>query len=194
MTESIGNRKCRPRMVPRRCPERPLFPALFETSGGGSGGGSDQGGKYQAFDGTYGIAATKLAFVSRVATPPADSADYAVSLVAAGDGTDGKIELMGTQGVRITSSGGDVKGSAEETFGVEIMVDDDSLKNIRIQRGALTPDRQKLIMAPEQFVLDCGTSTVTVSSLEEIKLQVGPSSITLTPEGITITGLVVNIN
>jgi hypothetical protein len=170
-----------------------LIPAPFEPSGGGSGGGTDQGGKYQAFDATYGIAATKIAFVSRMATPPADSADYAVSLVAAGDGTDGKIELMGTQGVRITSSAGDIKGSAEETFGVEILVDDDNLKNIRIQRG-LMPDRQKIIMAPGEFVVDCGTSTVTVRSLEELKLQVGPNSITLTPEGITITGLVVNIN
>ena len=35
---------------------------------------------------------------------------------------------MGTQGVRITSSGGNFKGSAEETFGVEIVVDDDNLK------------------------------------------------------------------
>lgn len=193
MTELIGNRKCRPRIIPRRSPERRLIPASFEPAGGGSGGGADQGGKYQAFDETYGIAATKIALVSRVATPPADSADYAVSLVAAGDGTDGKIELMGTQGVRITSSAGDVKGSAEETFGVEIVVDDDNLKNIRIQRG-LMPDRQKIIMAPGEFVVDCGTSTVTVSSLEEIKLQVGPNSITMTPEGITITGLLVNIN
>jgi hypothetical protein len=193
MTESIGNRKCRPRII-RRCPEGRLIPAPFKPSGGGSGGGAvDDGGKYEAFDGTYGIAATKIAFISRLATPPAPDADYAVSLVAAGDGTDGKIELMGTQGVRITSSAGAFKGSAEETFGVEIVVDDDNLKNIRVQRGML-PDRQKIIMAPGQLVVDTGTSTVTVNSLEEIKLQVGPNSITLTPEGITITGVVVNIN
>jgi hypothetical protein len=192
MTELIGNRKCRPRIVPRRCPERPLFPALFEPSGAGSGGGSDAGGKYQTFDGTYGIAATKIAFVSRVATPPADSADYAVSMVAAGDGTNGKIEVMGTQGVRITSSDvGVIKGSATSTTGVEILVDDP--KNIWLKRG-LIPNQQKIIMDPGEIVVDGTTGTVTVSSLEEIKLQVGPNSITMTPEGITITGLLVNIN
>ena len=59
----------------------------------------------------------------------------------------------------------------------------------------MLPDRQKIIMAPGQLVVDTGTTgTVTVNSLEEIKLQVGPNSITLTPEGITITGVVVNIN
>ena len=191
MKESIGNRKCRPRIIPRS-PNRPWFPAPSETSGGGSGGGADQGGKYQAFDGTYGIAATKLAFVSRVATPPADSADYAVSLVAAGDGTNGKIELMGTQGVRVTSSSvGVIKGSATSTTGVEILVDDP--KNIWLKRG-LIPNQQKIIMDPGEIVVDGTTGTVTISSLEEIKLQVGPNSITLTPEGITITGVLVNIN
>jgi hypothetical protein len=169
-----------------------LIPAPFEPSGGGSGGGADDGGKYEAFDGTYGIAATKIAFVSRVATPPADSADYAVSLVAAGDGTNGKIEVLGTQGVRITASDvGVIKGSATATTGVEILVDD--LKNIRLKRG-LIPNEQKIIMDPGEIVVDGGTGTVTVSSLEELKLQVGPNSITLTPEGITITGLLVNIN
>ena len=83
----IGNRKCRPRIVSRRCPERLLIPAPFQPFGGGSGGGvDDDGGKYEAFDGTYGIAATKIAFIARLATPPAPDADYAVSLVAAGMG------------------------------------------------------------------------------------------------------------
>ena len=192
MTESIGNRKCRPRIIPRDRPGRPLIPAPFEPPGGGSGGGSDDGGKYEAFDGTYGIAATKIAFVSRVATPPADSADYAVSLVAAGDGTNGKIEVMGTQGVRITASDvGIIKGSATSTTGVEIFVDDP--KNIRLKRGLL-PSQQKITMDPGEIVVDGATGTVTINSLEEIKLQVGPNSITMTPEGITITGLLVNIN
>jgi hypothetical protein len=192
MTESIGNRKCRPRIIPRDCPGRHLIPAPFEPPGGGSGGGSDDGGKYEAFDGTYGIAATKIAFVSRVATPPADSADYAVSLVAAGDGTNGKIEVMGTQGVRITASDvGVIKGSAASTTGVEIFVDDP--KNIRLKRGLL-PSQQKIMMDPGEITVDGGTGTVTINSLEEIKLQVGPNSITMTPEGITITGVLVNIN
>ena len=191
MIESIRKRSCRHRVMPTRWPESLPEPAPLRSSGGGSGGGSDDGGKYEAFDGTYGIAASKIAFVSRPAAPPADDADYAISLIAVGEELNGKVEVRGTQGVRISSGPpGTTKGAATNTEGVEIAVDDE--QNIRLKRGLTL--QQKVTLDPGEIVVDGGTGTVTISSVEEIKLQVGPNSIVLDPQGITIKGILVNIN
>jgi len=195
MTKSIRKRTCRPRIIETRCPERVPRPAPFGPPGGGSGGGSDDGGNYEAFDGTYGMAASKIAFISRPAAPPVDPADYAISLIAAGDGTDGKVELRATQGVRIaTGPAGVIKGSAKKTEGVEIAVDDSH--SITLTRGLMPGMRDERIkMEDGQITVETGAGNILIKSLfGEIKLQVGPSSITLAPAGITIKGIMVNIN
>jgi hypothetical protein len=55
---------------------------------------------------------------------------------------------------------------------------------------------QKIEMTPGNITIDGGVGTITIQSLTEITLSVagGLSSITLTPAGITIQGLLVQIN
>jgi hypothetical protein len=50
-------------------------------------------------------------------------------------------------------------------------------------------------MSPGSIVVDGGTGTVTIQSLTQVTLSVagGASSITLTPEGITIQGLQITV-
>lgn len=82
---------------------------------------------------------------------------------------------------------------SDSTNGVEIVVGE--MQNVTIQRGLLPVD-QKIEMIPSGITVDAGLGKVTIQSLTEITLSVagGLSTITLTPAGITIQGLLVQIN
>jgi hypothetical protein len=164
-------------------------------SGGGTGlTGPEQGGHSRYFDGTYSIAANRVEFASR---PPllATPGDFVLSLFAGGMGTDGRIEAHGSQGVRITAGPPQLPpATSESTNGAEIIVGE--LQNITIQRGLIEGVDQEILMEPGSILVDGGVGTVTIQSMTEVKLQVagGLSSITLTPAGIIIQGLLVTIN
>jgi len=84
--------------------------------------------------------------------------------------------------------------SSSSTNGVEIVVGE--TQNVTIQRGLLPGIDQKIEMAPGSITVDGGLGTVTIQSMTEITLQVagGLSTISLTPAGITIQGILVKIN
>jgi hypothetical protein len=187
--------QCMPRSIPRAKP-----PAQDVSIGAGSGGGSAFSGPAQGthndhFDGVYMIAANSVEIASRPPLPPAIPGDYVISLFAGGMGVDGRIEAHGSQGVRITAGPPEMPpASSTSTNGAEIMVGD--LQNITIQRGMIPGVDQQILMEPESILVDGGLGTVTIQSMTEVKLQCagGLSSITLTPAGIIIQGILVSIN
>jgi hypothetical protein len=110
-------------------------------------------------------------------------------------GTDGRIEAHGSQGVRITAGPPQLPpATSEGTNGAEIIVGE--MQNITIQRGLIEGVDQEILMEPGSILVDGGVGTVTIQSMTEVKLQCadGLSSITLTPTGIVIQGVLVTIN
>jgi hypothetical protein len=186
---------CKPRSIPAA---KPIDQSL--SIGAGSGGGSAFSGPAQGchsdhFDGIYSIAANSVEIASRVPLPPAIPGDFVISLCAIGMGTDGRIEAHGSQGVRLTAGPPEMPpASSTSTNGAEIIVGE--LQNITIQRGLIPDVDQQILMQPESILVDGGVGTVTIQSMTEVKLQCadGMSSITLTPAGIIIQGLLVSIN
>ncbi len=153
------------------------------------------GGHVQNLDSAYSIRANSVEFVARPPIPPSDPQDYVISLFAAGMGTDGRVEVRGSQGVRVTAGPPPLPpSSSESTDGVEVIVGE--AQSITIQRGLIPEVDQQILMAPGSILVDGGAGTVTIQSLSEVKLQVadGLSSITLTPAGIIIQGILVSIN
>lgn len=69
-------------------------------------------------------------------------------------------------------------------------------QNITLQRGLLPGVDQKIEMAPGSITIDAGAGSITIQSLTQITLSVagGLSTITLGPAGVTIQGLLVQIN
>lgn len=190
---------CSRRTVPKR---RPPF-------GAGSGGGpveinevdvavenpGAEGGHTEAYDGAYAIRANQFEFVSRPPMPPAEQIDFLIKLFAPGTGEDGRIEIGGSQSVRLTAGPPlDPPVSSDSTAGVDIFVGEE--QSITIKRG-LIPDVDQLIsMEPESILIDGGVGPVVIQSMTEVTLQVadGLSFIRLTPDGIILQGVVIEIN
>ena len=204
MSENFIHR-CKRRSVPHH-PAVALSTVRHDCKlGGGSGGGPvsidevdvvpAEGGQSHYFDGTYSIAANRVEITSRPPIPPAVPGDFIVSLFAGGLGMDGRVEINGSQGVRLTAGPPQLPpATSEGTNGAEIIVGE--LQSITLQRGLIPEVDQQIVMAPESILVDGGAGTVTIQSMTEVKLQVadGLSSITLTPAGIIIQGLIVSIN
>lgn len=163
--------------------------------GAGSGGGPDTTENSHSFDGTYSISANQLEFLSRPPMPPAAPGPNVITILAAGLGVDGKVDIRGSQGVRVTTGPPPLPPTASDsTNGVEVVVSE--AQNVTIQRGLLPGVDQKIEMAPGSITIDGGAGTITIQSLTEITLSVagGLASISLTPAGITIQGILVQIN
>jgi hypothetical protein len=104
------------------------------------------------------------------------------------------VDVRGSQGVRVTAGPPPLQPTASDsTNGVEIVVGE--MQNVTLQRGLLPVD-QKIEMTLSGITVDAGLGKVTIQSLTQITLSVagGLSTITLTPAGITIQGLLVQIN
>jgi hypothetical protein len=163
--------------------------------GAGSGGGPETADHAHYFDGIYSIAANQIEMLSRPPLPPAPPGPNVITLLAAGLAPDGKVNVRGSQGVRITAGPPPLPPTASDSVnGVEIMVGE--AQSVTIQRGLIPGVDQKIEMAPGNITVDAGVGTVTIQSLTEITLSVagGMSSITLTPAGIIIQGLLIQIN
>jgi hypothetical protein len=168
-----------------------------DKSGGGGGGGpdSDTASHIESLEGAFSIEANQVQFVSRPPLPPSIPGPNVITIMAPGLGVDGKVDVSGSQGVRITAAPlGLVPTSSESTNGVEIMVGE--VQNVTIQRGLIPGVDQKIEMTPSGITVDGGVMPVTIQSLTQITLSVagGLSTITLGPEGITIQGVLIQIN
>lgn len=161
---------------------------------GGSGGGPLARSRDTNGDGRYAISANHISIVSEPALAPVIPEPFVITVLAMGMGIDGRVDVRGTQGVRLTAGPPPLPPTtSESTNGVEIAVGE--AQNVTIQRGLLPVD-QKIEMTPSGITVDAGLGSVTIQSLTEITLSVagGLSSITLGPQGITIQGLLVQIN
>jgi hypothetical protein len=145
-------------------------------------------------DGGFQIRANEVEILARPPLPPAVPAPSVITLLAAGTGADGRVNIRGSQGVRITSGFPPLPPTGSDTTnGLEIGVDD--VQSIAIQRGVIG-NVQEMQMTPAGITIDAGLGAMTIQSLTSITLSVagGLSSITLTPTGITIQGILVQIN
>jgi hypothetical protein len=163
--------------------------------GGGTGGGPTSCDRSHYVTGTHGVSANQIELVSR---PPlgAGIADPSViTLLAAGEGTDGLVNVRGSQGVRITAGPPLLPPtSSESTDGVEIVTGE--LQKVTLQRGLLPAVDQKIEMTPDAITIDAGKGKVTIQSLTEITLSVagGVTRIKLGPEGVTIEALQIKLS
>lgn len=166
------------------------------NKGGGSGGGPDTMDHAQSFDGRFEISANQVELLSRPPMPPAAPGTNVITLLSTDlTGLGGTVDVRGAKGVRITAGPPMLPPqSSDSTNGVEIVVGE--IQNVTIQRGLLPGVDQKIEMTPSGITVDAGAMPVTIQSLTEIKLSVagGLSTITLGPQGITIQGILVQIN
>jgi len=173
-----------------------------ETNEAGAGSGGSPVGVAELvtqytdnYDGVYALGANRIELMARPPLPPAPPKPSVISLVATGLALDGRVEVRGSQGVRITSGPPMLPPTtSESTNGVEIIASE--AQNVTIQRGLIPMVDQMIQMTPGAIMIDGGVGTITVQSMTEIKIQVagGVSSITLTPVGIIIQGPIVMIN
>jgi hypothetical protein len=180
-------------------------PAIVETIatgaqpfGAGSGGDPADGGHTNYHDGAYKIAANQIELWTFHASLPQEPLPYKVSLIASDATlTEGNVEVRGATGVRITSgpppSAGGPSSADPSTNGVDIVVAEQ--QKINIMRGLLPDVDQSIVLSPGGITMEGGDGIIKIDCLQGIVLSVGPtSSITLTPTGITLKGLIVQIN
>jgi hypothetical protein len=168
--------------------------------GGGSGGGDDDDTHKSAL-GSYEISANRVVLVTKIPLDPMATLDPNGITILAGGNTfiDGKVDIRGSKGVRITSGPPAIpmlspETTSDSTDGVEIIASE--AQNVTIQRGLIPDVDQVIQMQPGSIMVDGGVGTVTIQSLTEITLQVagGLSKITLTPAGIIMEGPIIMIN
>jgi hypothetical protein len=156
------------------------------------GGGRDS---TQSVDGAFVVTANQVEFLSRPPLPPLVPGPCVITLLAAGMMPDGQVNVRGSQGVRITAGPPLLPPTdSDSTNGVEIVVGE--AQNVTIQRGLIPGVDQKIEMTPSGITVDAGAMPVTIQSLTQITLSVagGLSTITLGPQGVTIQGILVQIN
>jgi hypothetical protein len=163
--------------------------------GGGSGGGDNKRDEARTFDGSYTVVANQMEFVSRPAIPPAPPDPCAITLLSSDiDELKGNVNLRGMGGVRITAGPPPLPATASNsTQGVEIEVGEE--QSVTIKRGLLDGVDQKIEITPSGITVDGGMGTITIQSLTQITLSVagGMNTITMTPEGITIQGMQIQV-
>jgi|HubBroStandDraft_4_1064222.scaffolds.fasta_scaffold59198_2 hypothetical protein len=172
--------------------------------GGGSGGGDDGNNTIQKADGVYQIAANQVVLFTQdpdepdLETPHAN--DHVITILAAGKlptFDDGRVDIRGSQGVRITSGppiGPPLPTTSQSTNGIEILTSSEA-QSILLQQGT-TPVSPKIELGLAGITVDGGHCQITIKSLVSISLSVagGTSQILLTPAGIVIKGPLVQIN
>jgi len=149
----------------------------------------------ETYDGAYRVSVNQLELLGRPPLPPAAPGPSVITVLSAGTGLDGRVEVRGSQGIRITAGPPLLPpASSESTNGVEIQVGE--VQNVTIKRGLIDGADQKIEMTPAGITVDAGLGVVTIQSLTQITLSVagGLSTITLGPEGIVIQGIIVQIN
>lgn len=164
------------------------------AEGGGTGGGPEIGHHNESYDGHFSIAANQVELLARPPLPPSIPGQSVISILAAGLGIDGLVDVRGSQGVRVTAGPPPLlPASSASTNGVEIIASE--IGTVTLQRGLLPID-QKMEMTPAGITIDAGVGTVTIKSLTQIELSVagGLTKLTLGPEGVTIQALQINLS
>src|SRR5262245_12495070 len=164
-------------------------------TGGGSGGGPDGANHVESVNGTYAITANQVEFLSRPPLPPAVPGPSVITILAAGLGTDGLVNVRGSQGVRVTAGPPPLPPTeSDATNGVEIVVGETG--TLTLQRGLLPEIDQKVEMTSGGITIDAGVGKVEIKSLTQIELSVadGMTKITLGPDGVTIQALQINLS
>ena len=172
----------------------------FANLGGGSGGdddSDDRGHQVISADGTYEIRANQLSLFTWKNVPPSSDNESRITLAAIGGVAgefmdDGRIDIRGCKGVRITSGPFlmipilNPEMSTASTDGIEIEAGES--QSITIKRGLLAEIDQYISLTDNAITIDAGvTGTLTLAA--------GMSQITIGPEGITIIGVpLVQIN
>ena len=166
--------------------------------GGGSGGGPQTFDRMETAEDGFLIRGNAINLLSRPPLPPAVPNPSSINLLATGiipATPEGTVNIRGNQGVRITTGPPPLPASASDsTNGLEIVASE--LQNVTIQRGLIPEVDQSIEMTSSGITIDAGVGSLTLKSLTSITLSVadGMSTITLTPAGITIQGILVQIN
>jgi hypothetical protein len=164
-----------------------------ENFGAGSGGeGWFDGSHDYHFDGSYQVSSPKI---DLEATGTQDSFDPPQIVLHASDaGGIGLVGVRGDKGVRITSGPASAEMFVPSTNGFDVEVGSEQL--VRIWHGPKGVPNGHITMSAKGTSIGTKEGGVWVTSLTSITLDVagGTSSITLTPEGITIKGPMVWIN
>ena len=172
-----------------------MDPVDAEPIGAGSGGEEGDGHYTKIVDGAF-VVGGATALINAAGSVGEGATSPVVSILA-GAGTagapDGRVEVHGSQGVRITAGPPNQPQASDDSInGATVFVGETQI--ITLQRGM--SNVQEIQMQPTFIVVDGGTGSVQIMSTTKITLTVagGTSSITLTPEGITIKGLLTQIN
>jgi hypothetical protein len=159
--------------------------------GAGSGGG-DVKDIPQYSDGLVSTVAGQLEFVAHPPLPPQEQKPPIISMLAADlTGMQGKVDVRGAKGVRLTSGPLAIPmlsppTTSDSTDGIELVASE--AQNVTIQRGLLPSIDQVISMTPGNITIDGGIGTIMIQSMTEITLSVagGATMIRLTPAGIQI--------
>jgi hypothetical protein len=166
-----------------------------QNFGGGSGGGMGPSDGASAC-GTYQIQANQVELISQPPLPPTDPQPCLITVLAAGlIPGDGRVEIRGTQGVRITTGPVEVPpASSEETNGVEVICAED--QTVTISCGGIPGESPTILVSADGIIISTGAAPLTLTSMTEITLTAadGVATVSLTPEGVTIDGPLVTIN
>lgn len=162
--------------------------------GGGGGGGPLPGTQIVNTDGEYLIEGNQVTIVAQPPDPPAVPGRSIVTILAAGLGVDGLVDVRGSQGVRVTAGPPPALPAASaSTNGVDVIAGQTG--SINLERGLLPVD-QKIEMTPAGIKINAGSMPVTIESLTGITLSVagGVAKIKIGPEGVTIEGLTLRLS
>ena len=168
---------------------------IRRPKGAGSGGGPDTQYRPHYLDGMHSVSANQVEIIARPPLPPTVPDPPNITILADEFGTGGTVDVKGSQGVRISAGPPMLPPmSSASTNGVELVTGE--LQNITLQRGLIDGVDQKIEMAPGSITVDGGVGTITIQSLTEITLSVagGLSTIRLTPAGIVLQGIIIQIN
>lgn len=168
--------------------------STIETLPGGGTGGGPGGDTTSSSSGEHIIAANQVSLLAQPSPLGLPYKPSNITLLSAGLGFDGTVDVRGSKGVRVTA--GPPPGlstSSMTTNGIEVEASEAG--SVTIKRGLL-PNDQKIEMTPAGITVNAGGMPVTIESLTEITFKVagGIAKITLTPEGIEIEALTVKIN
>jgi hypothetical protein len=148
-------------------------------------------------NGSWDVTASKVTLCARPGMPPALPEESVIDVLATGMGVGGRVNVRGSQGVRVTA-GPPLLGlpaDSTATNGVEVVVSD--LGTISLARGIIPgPAQQTIDITPAGIQIDAGALPVTISSLSAITLSVagGVAELRITPEGVTIHALSITLS
>jgi hypothetical protein len=172
--------------------------ALVEQNlGGGTGGGEDEGGNnLQSAGATYQITGNQIVMLSRKSLPPKNKTlPSVITILAAGgpptfDDDDGKVDVRGAKGVRITAGsalmiplGTSPPVTNASTDGVEIIVAEK--QKITLQCGVQMPPPSQNFFQTMEMTADGLTLQSGANPTDLATVKMRPYSITLECAGQT---------